>query len=54
MTAQITCQEYREVYEYHGNTAIEHTRFQDGVVERQWIYFDTTDEAVEFFNEVCA
>ena len=54
MTGQVSYQDYREVFEYHGNTAIERTRLQDGAVEREWIYFDSAEEAVEFFNEVCA
>ena len=54
MTRRIVCQDYQEVFEYHGNTAIERTRLQDGTVEHEWIYFDSTEEAVDFFNEVCA
>ena len=54
MTGQIACQDYQEVLEYHGNTAIERTRLQDGAVEREWIYFDSAEEAVEFFHEMCA
>ena len=54
MTGQIECQDYQEVFEYHGNTAIERTRLRNGAVEREWIYFDSTEEAVEFFYEVCA
>ena len=54
MTGQILSSEYQEVFEYHGNTAIERTRMQDGSVEREWILFDSTEEAVEFFHEVCS
>ena len=54
MTGYITYPDYQESYEYHGNTAIERTRFKDGSVERDWIHFDTAEEAVTFFNEVCA
>lgn len=54
MTGYITCPEYQESYEYHGNTSIEHTRIIDGHVERQWIYFDSAEEAVTFFNEAVA
>jgi hypothetical protein len=54
MTGHITYQDYEETYEYHGNVAIERIRLQDGSVERDWLYFDSTEEAVEFFNEVCA
>lgn len=54
MTGHIACQDYQETYEYHGNVAIERIRLQDGMVERDWIYFDSTEEAVEFFNDMCA
>jgi len=54
MTATIASPDYQETFEYHGNTAIEHTRLQNGNVEREWIYFDTTEEAVAFFDEVSA
>ena len=53
MTAMIECNGYQEYYEYHGNVAIERTRLQDGAVERDWLYFDSTEEAVAFFNEQC-
>jgi hypothetical protein len=54
MTGQILDHDYHETLEYHGNTAIERTRFKDGSVQREWIYFDSAEEAVAFFNEVCA
>ncbi|MEJ2156035.1 MAG: hypothetical protein P8X96_11915 [Desulfobacteraceae bacterium] len=54
MTATITSHDVQETFEYHGNTAIEHTRLKNGIVEREWIYFDTTEAAVAFFNEVSA
>ena len=54
MTGHITDQDYQETYEYHGNVAIERTRLENGTVQRDWIYFDSTEDAVEFFNEVCA
>ena len=53
MTAMTECNGYQEYYEYHGNVAIERTRLQDGAVERDWLYFDSTEEAVAFFNEQC-
>lgn len=43
-----------EYYEYHGNTAIEHIRRQRGRILREWLYFDSTEEAVEFYNDQCA
>ena len=54
MTGYITSQDCQESFEYHGNVAIERIRRHDGVVERDWLFFDSTEEAVEFFNEVCA
>ncbi len=54
MTGHIATPDYQETFEYHGNTAIEHTRRQDGHVEREWILFDSAEEAVAFFDEVCA
>ena len=54
MTGYIVTPDYQERFEYHGNTAIEHTRLRDGHVEREWIHFDSAEEAVEFFDEVCA
>ena len=54
MTGYIATPDNQERFEYHGNTAIEHTRLRDGHVEREWIHFDSAEEAVEFFDEVCA
>ncbi len=54
MTGHIAYQDYQETYEYHGNVAIERIRLRNGIVQRDWIYFDSTEDAVEFFNEVCA
>ena len=53
MTAMIQYQDCQEYFEYHGNVAIERTRLQDGAVERDWLYFDSAEEAVDFFNEQC-
>lgn len=42
------CHEY---FEYHGNTAIERIRkYPRNVVVRDWIYFNTVEEAMEYFN----
>ena len=54
MTGQIAYQDYLETYEYHGNVSVERVRRQGGTIEREWLYFDSTEEAVEFFNEMCA
>lgn len=53
MTHLIAYSDYQEVFEYHGNTAIERTRMLDGEVAREWIYFDTAEEAADFFYEQC-
>ena len=52
MLAQITDTIYLESFEYHGNTAIEHIRTQDGItVIRDWILFDSVEEAEAFFED---
>ena len=43
---------YQECYEYHGSTVIELIRKQSGmIIKRDWILFDSVDEAQEFFND---
>lgn|GEM_PF-3933522 len=43
---------YSESFEYHGNTAIERIRRQDGVtVLRDWLLFDTVEEAETYFHD---
>ncbi len=54
MTTYRNDQDGQEIYEYHGNTAIERIRKKRGRVLRDWLYFDTAEEAVDFFNEACA
>ena len=44
----------REEFEYHGSTAVERVRMQNGQVERDWLYFDTAEDAADFFFESCA
>jgi hypothetical protein len=52
MTRQLTCDAYDDCFEYHGSTVIEHTRTQAGVtVWRNWIIFDSVEEAVDYFND---
>jgi hypothetical protein len=54
MTKQIYNPDYEECYEYHGNTTIELTRKQGELtVWRDWITFDTVEEASVYFNEHC-
>lgn len=54
MTRRISHREYQEVFEYHGNTCIERVRYHDsGSIRREWLLFDTVEEAAEAFNECC-
>ena len=54
MTRQIEGSDYQEIFEYHGNTAIERVRYHDsGRMLRDWLLFDTVEEAAEAFNECC-
>ncbi len=42
---------YQDRYEYHGSTTIERIRKQAGqTIKRDWILFDSVEEAQEFFN----
>lgn len=53
-TAEIT-RDYRDRFEYHGSTAVEHTRLRrDRTVWREWIVFDTVDEALDFYIQQAA
>lgn len=52
MTLKNDYSDYREKYEYHGNTAIEVTREKDGVtIKRDWIFFNSVQEAQDFFYD---
>lgn len=43
---------FYETIEYFGNTQIRRTRKKgDGSVRRDWLNFDSIDEAMAFFNE---
>jgi len=54
MTRHMTSEAYCDSYEYHGSTQIEHTRTQSGeTVWRDWLIFDTVEEAVDYFNAAC-
>ena len=54
MTYLFTTQTDQETYEYHGNTAIERTRKINGIVRRDWLFFDSAEDAEVFFNDHCA
>jgi hypothetical protein len=54
MTREITHTDYDEAFEYHGNTTIEVIRRRSGnTIWRQWLMFDTVEEATSFFYENC-
>lgn len=45
---------YQDSFEYHGNTEIERIRKKAGkTIRRDWIVFDSVDEAMECFNTEC-
>lgn len=45
---------YFEYFEYHGNTAIEWIKKRGKrIIGREWILFDSVEEAKEFFNDYC-
>jgi hypothetical protein len=54
MTRYFKNEDGQEIFEYHGNTAIERIRRQRGRVRRDWLFFDSAEEAEAFFNEQCA
>jgi hypothetical protein len=55
MNKHIFSPDYYDSYEYHGNTTIELTRKQGEItVWRDWITFDTVEEAAAYFNEQCS
>ena len=53
MTKDTYDQEYQDYFEYHGNTVIEWIRKREGmIVWRDWIMFNSVEEASEYFNTV--
>lgn len=46
--------DYHDSFEYFGNTEIERIRRRAGqTLRRDWIIFDTVEEAMDFFNSKC-
>ena len=46
--------DFQDHYEYHGSTTIERTRKKEGLtVWRDWIIFDSVEEASQYFNDNC-
>jgi hypothetical protein len=45
---------YCEYFEYYGSTAIKRIKKRGRkIISREWILFDSIEEAREFFNEYC-
>ena len=43
-----------DFFEYHGNNEIVRIRNQNGtIVRRDWLVFNSADEAMEYFNTKC-
>ena len=55
MTRYESNSDFQNFYEYHGNTTVEIIRKQDGVtIARDWMLFDSVEEAQDFFNNNCS
>jgi hypothetical protein len=54
MVRNLVYANYQECFIYHGSTTIERIRQQAGaVLGRDWLIFNTVEEAEEFFNTDC-
>lgn len=54
MTKKMFRQDHFELFEYHGSTTVERVRKQYGkTIRRDWIIFDSVEEAQDFFNSDC-
>ncbi|MBT8371087.1 MAG: hypothetical protein KJO34_09010 [Deltaproteobacteria bacterium] len=54
MTKTVSHNQYCDCYEYHGGTLIERIRqHAEGTIWRDWIMFDSIEEASDFFNDAC-
>lgn len=54
MTKMASYENQKEYYEYHGSTTIERIIIRPGNhVSRDWIIFDSVEEASEYFNCEC-
>jgi hypothetical protein len=54
MTKHIFVQHHHEYFEYHGNTIVERIKKGAGnTISRDWILFDSVEEAQDFFNNNC-
>ena len=47
--------DYHDQFEYFENTEIKRIRMRgERVIKHDWIYFDSVDEAMDFFNDRCS
>ena len=54
MDTNVAYPTYYDSYEYYGNTEIVLTRrFGDMTVWKDWILFDSAEEASEYYNNFC-
>ncbi len=54
MIREVVYSTYRERFVYHGSTTIERTCRQAGaLLSRDWLIFNTVEEAQDFFNTDC-
>ncbi len=54
MTSMQATADYQDFFEYHGNTMIEQTRTRgEAVIWRDWIVFNSVEEAEAYFNACC-
>ncbi len=54
MTKHIFVQYHHEYFEYHGNTIVERIRKGTGnTISRDWIIFDSVEEAQDYFHNNC-
>ena len=52
MTSIETLPPDQECFEYHGSTVVERVRRYKGTtLNRDWLLFDTVEEAEDFYNE---
>jgi len=52
MTRYEVDENHQELLEYHGNTAVERIIREFGrTVRRDWLHFDSVEEAQQFFND---
>ncbi len=55
MSKDLIFNDYEDAIEYHGSTTIELVRTRWGkVIWRDWLIFDTIEEAENYFNDFAA